>query len=296
LQSGNLLGKSSLQKPRKKLKFETLLQTNWTVQFFLASTSLNNSRTPSIVWSCACGRTWAEIRKTQKKCLNTYGHDMVTMAFCPNRFDQLRRSSGTPDGKIMKQVQKWQYQFVLKTRIREKHDISIWRHRPWRLICIHMIHRVHLRHAFLLQFLLMWVATKHDMPNCKHVALGATIHPIGVYLHVFSAWRFYIHHICGCIACFFQQHVYELVVFFCIVPSRWEIVCFCNICFDKVNTCNGWQESHCNHCKCATRNHLCHLCQRVTLHIWRHCFPQLVFWSHRDDSKFRETPVFGLIN
>jgi|Cyp1metagenome_2_1107374.scaffolds.fasta_scaffold12999_16 hypothetical protein len=28
LQSGNLLGKSSLQKPRKKLKFETLLQTN----------------------------------------------------------------------------------------------------------------------------------------------------------------------------------------------------------------------------------------------------------------------------
>lgn len=34
LQSGNLLGKSSLQKPRKKLKFETLLQTNWTVQFF----------------------------------------------------------------------------------------------------------------------------------------------------------------------------------------------------------------------------------------------------------------------
>ena len=47
--------------------------------FFFASTSLNNSRTPSIVWSCACGRTWAEIRKTQKKCLNTYCHDMVTI-------------------------------------------------------------------------------------------------------------------------------------------------------------------------------------------------------------------------
>lgn len=95
---------------------------------------------------------------------------------------------------------------------------------------------------------------------------------------------------------FFSTTCLWVGCFFCIVPSRWEIVCFCNICFDKVNTCNGWQESHCNHCKCATRNHLCHLCQRVTLHIWRHCFPQLVFWSHRDDSKFRETPVFGLIN